>query len=86
MSMAKRQQDLKDPSVRKRIEEFLKEDGMAEQLKVRFEGEGVVFEIIGLKIRLSLTEAESLSDYLKAAIMMAIRVREARMAEEESNG
>jgi hypothetical protein len=59
---------------------------MADQLEVRFDGEEVVFEIIGLKIRLGLAEAESLYDHLNAAIMMAIRVREARMAEEESNG
>jgi hypothetical protein len=98
MSMAKRQQDLKDPEVRKRIEAFLrvevgdrtiwmkKERAMAEELKVRTDGEHVVITAEGeagtCEVRLKLDEVERFEEALDKARKRALREIEARRSHE----
>jgi hypothetical protein len=86
MSMAKRQQDLKDPGVRARIAEQLRskeDDEMAEQLKVTADGEHVVLVAEGeagtCEVRLTLEEAVRFQDVFDKAYWKAIRRREARL-------
>jgi hypothetical protein len=89
MSMAKRQQDLKDPGVRERIAEQLrpKEDNeMAEQLKVSADGEHVVLVAEGeagtCEVRLTLEEAEQFEEALqKATTRVSFRVEARRVQE-----
>jgi hypothetical protein len=88
MSMAKRQQDMKDPAVRKRIEEYLmKEEGaMAEQLKVTVDGELVVLVAEGeagqCEVRLKLDEVERFEEALDKARKRVQRTTEARRSRE----
>jgi hypothetical protein len=82
MSMAKRQQDLKDPGVRERIAEQLRpreDNEMAEQLKVRVDGVCVVLVAEGeagtCEVRLTLEEAEQFEEALqKATTRVSFRV------------
>jgi hypothetical protein len=81
MSFAKRLEDLKDRSARGRIEAFLKEGEMAE-LKVRSDGEEVVFGIPGgLDVRMSLDEVEEFVKELDQVMDEATRCSEHRLAE-----
>jgi hypothetical protein len=87
MSMAKRQQDLKDPEVRKRIEEFLREDeAMAEELKVRADGEHVVITAEGeagtCEVKLTFAETERFEEALsKARKRVGLRIEKRRSHE-----
>jgi hypothetical protein len=89
MSMAKRQQDLKDPGVRARIAEQLRskeDDEMSEQLKVMAEGEHVVLVAEGeqgkCEIRLNPEEADRFSLALDRAQVKASRAQEVRLSRE----
>jgi hypothetical protein len=87
MSMAKRQQDLKDPGVRKRIEEFLeKGEVMAEELKVRADGEHVVITAEGeagtCEVKLTFAETERFEEALdKARKRVGLRIEKRRSHE-----
>jgi hypothetical protein len=87
MSMAKRQQDLKDRGVRNRIEEYLKEsEAMAEELKVRTDGEHVVITAEGeagtCEVKLTFAETERFEEALdKARKRVGLRI-EARRSKE----
>jgi hypothetical protein len=87
MSMAKRQQDLKDPGVRKRIEEFLEEgEVMAEELKVRADGEHVVITAEGeagtCEVKLTFAETERFEEALsKARKRVGLRIEKRRSNE-----
>lgn len=89
MSMAKRQQDLKDPGVRKRIAEQLRpreDNEMAEQLKVSADGERVVLVAEGeagtCEVRLTPEEADKFSLALDRAQVKASRAQEVRLSRE----
>jgi hypothetical protein len=85
--MAKRQQDLKDPGVRKRIEEFLREgEVVAEELKVRADGEHVVITAEGeagtCEVKLTFEEAERFEEALdKARKRAGLRIEKRRSHE-----
>jgi hypothetical protein len=86
MSMAKRQQDLKDRGVRGRIEEYLKEEAMAEQLRVTADGEHIVVVAEGedgqCEVRLTFAETERFEEALdKVRRRVGLRV-EARRSKE----
>jgi hypothetical protein len=87
MSMAKRQQDLKDPGVRKRIEEFLREgEVMAEELKVRADGEHIVITAEGeagtCEVKLTFAETERFEEALsKARKRVGLRIEKRRSNE-----
>jgi hypothetical protein len=85
--MAKRQQDLKDPGVRKRIEEFLREgEVMAEELKVRADGEHIVITAEGeagtCEVKLTFAETERFEEALsKARKRVGLRIEKRRSNE-----
>jgi hypothetical protein len=87
MSMAKRQQDLKDPEVRKRIEEYLREgEAMAEVVKVRADGEHVVITAEGeagtCEVKLTFAETERFEEALdKARKRVGLRIEKRRSHE-----
>jgi hypothetical protein len=95
MSMAKRQQDLKDRGVRGRIEEYLKEGAMAEQLRVTAvpeqlrvtaDGEHIVLVAEGedgqCEVRLTFAETERFEEALdKVRRRVGLRI-EARRSKE----
>jgi hypothetical protein len=87
MSRAKRQQDLKDPGVRKRIEEFLREgEVMAEELKVRADGEHIVITAEGeagtCEVKLTFAETERFEEALsKARKRVGLRIEKRRSNE-----